>query len=124
MSKIVFKEESYRIIGVCMKVHNALGSGFKEAVYEEALEKELEIRSIDYKRQVRLPIYYNDEKLKKYYVADFVCCENILLEIKATEYIIKEHEKQLLNYLKTTRMPLGKLINFGEPSLRYRRYVC
>jgi len=123
MSDIIYKDESYVIIGACMEVHNSLGSGFKEAVYQEALEIEFEQRGIKYVRQKRLKLFYNEIPLSKYYIADFVCFDEIILEIKATGYIIKEHEKQLLNYLKSTKLKLGLLINFGETSIKFRRYI-
>jgi len=71
-NKILYKEESFKIMGACMKVHSSLGSGFLEAVYEEAIEKEFDIQKIPYEKQVKLELYYNDQKLKKHYRADFV----------------------------------------------------
>ena len=70
---ILYKEESYKIIGAAMAVHGELGSGFLEAVYQEALEKEFNIQDIPYKREVPLPIYYKGEKVNKFYTADFIC---------------------------------------------------
>ncbi|MFV5694936.1 GxxExxY protein [Flavobacterium sp. LB3P122] len=72
-NKILYKEESFAIIGACMKVHRLLGAGFLEAVYEEALEKEFQIQKIPFKRQVKLDLFYDNQKLKKQYRADFVC---------------------------------------------------
>lgn len=69
-NKILFKDESFKIIGACMKVHRSLGVGFSEAVYEEALEKEFLIQNIPYKRLLKLELYYENEKLNKYYRAD------------------------------------------------------
>lgn len=121
--KILFKEESFKIIGACMKVHRSLGVGFLEAVYEEALEKEFKIQSIPFKRQLKLELYYDKEKLNKYYRADFVCYDNIILEIKAVSHIPDIFYAQLINYLKCTKMELGMLINFGTPSLMYKRII-
>ena len=84
---IVFKEESFKIIGACMKVHRALGTGFLEAVYEEALEKEFQNQKIPFKKQVHLELYYENQKMKKQYRADFVCYDAIILEIKAVTLI-------------------------------------
>jgi len=121
--KILFKEESYKIIGACMKVHRSLGAGFLEAVYEEALEKECLIQNIPFKRQQKLELYYDNEKLNKYYRADFVCYDSIILEIKAVNHIPDAFYAQLKNYLKCTNMELGMLINFGLPSLTYKRIL-
>ena len=121
--EIVFKEESYKIIGACMKVHRVLGNGFLEAVYEEAMAKEFAKEDIPYKRQVKLNIYYDDQKLNKFYKADFICYDNIILEIKTVKYVPVAFQAQLKNYLTATKKELGILINFGEPSLTYKRIV-
>ena len=82
-NKILYKDESFAIIGACMKVHRSLGVGFLEAVYEEALEKEFHIQKIPFKRQVKLSLYYNKELMKKQFRANFVCYDTIVIEIKA-----------------------------------------
>jgi GxxExxY protein len=122
-SKIIYKEESYAIVGACMKVHRALGPGFLEAVYEEVVEKEFIIQKIPYKRQVQLNLYYEGVQLKKQYRADFVCYDSIIVELKAVTQIPSLFYAQLQNYLKCTNMELGLLINFGTPSLTYKRIV-
>lgn len=86
MAEILFKEESYAIIGACIKVHSELGAGFLEAVYQEALEKEFTKRNIPYQRQPKLALFFDGELLKKYYIADFLCYESIVLELKATPF--------------------------------------
>jgi len=123
MASIIYPEESYKIIGACMSVHNNLGPGFYEAVYQEALEYEFGIQHIPFTKQTKLRIRYNDIQLGKYYIADFVCYDFILLEIKATPIIYDSQNYQLLNYLKATSLELGILINFGEKSLKYKRMV-
>ena len=122
-SKIIYKDESYAIVGACMKVHRALGPGFLEAVYEEVVEKEFIVQNIPYKRQVKLELYYEGVQLKKYYRADFVCYDSIIVELKAVTQIPSVFYAQLQNYLKCTNMELGMLINFGTPSLTYKRIV-
>ncbi|MEC5166466.1 GxxExxY protein [Flavobacterium sp. PL11] len=122
-TKILYKDESFKIIGACMKVHRSLGAGFLEAVYEEALEKEFLLQNIPFKRQLKLELYYDNEKLKKQYRADFVCYSAIILELKAVSYIPDVFYAQLKNYLKCTKMELGMLINFGMSSLFYKRIV-
>lgn len=103
-NKILYKEESFAIIGACMKVHRSLGAGFLEAVYEEALEKEFHIQKIPFKRQVKLSLYYDKQLLKKQYRADFVCYDTIILEIKAVSQIAFPFYTQLTNYLKCTNL--------------------
>ena len=122
-SKILYKNESYSIVGACMKVHRALGPGFLEAVYEEVLEKEFIIQNIPFKKQVQLNLYYEGVKLKKHYRADFVCYDSIIVELKAVAQIPSVFYAQLQNYLKCTNMELGMLINFGTPSLTYKRIL-
>ena len=122
-TKILYKEESFKVIGACMKVHRSLGAGFLEAVYEEALEKEFILQNIPFKRQLKLELYYENEKLKKQYRADFVCYDAIILELKAVSHIPDVFYAQLKNYLKCTKMELGILINFGMSSLFYKRIV-
>ena len=120
---ILYKDESYKIIGASMAVHSELGSGFLEAVYQEALEKEFCIQEIPYKREVSIPIYYKGEKLLKSYIADFICYDNIVVELKAVSALSSEHKAQVLNYLKATNHKLGLLINFGERNLKYERLI-
>lgn len=106
-----------------MKVHSELGPGFLEAVYEEALKKEFQKMNIPYTKQSKLNIFYNNEKLKKSYRADFICFGKIIIEIKAVSIVPVVFLKQLKNYLKATNHELGLLINFGESSLNYKRIL-
>lgn len=122
-TKILYKEESYKIIGACMKVHRELGSGFLEAVYEEALKKEFDYSDIPFDSQVKLNIFYDGEQLNKYYRADFICYNKIILEVKSVTQIPISFYAQLKNYLAATKMELGMLINFGLPSLDYKRII-
>lgn len=121
--KILHKDESYKIIGICMNIHSNLGFGFLEAVYCEILEKEFIKNNIPYKREVKLDLFFNGEKLDKKYKADFVCYEDIILEIKSVSFLNETFKKQTLNYLKATNKKLGLLINFGEKSLKYKRII-
>ena len=120
---LLYKSESYRIVGAAMAVHRELGPGFLEAVYQEALEREFLSQKIPHLTQVPLKIMYKGKPLQKQYVADFVCYEKIIVELKALSELASEHEAQILNYLKATGHKLGILINFGEESLTYRRIV-
>jgi len=120
---LVYKEESYNIIGACMDVHSELGPGFLEAIYHEALLLELENRNIPYETNVKLRVSYKGKNLKKSYYADVICYGKIILELKAMEGLVSEHESQVINYLTATNYKLGLLINFGSKSLQYKRLV-
>jgi len=121
--ELVYKEEAYKIMGACMTVHRELGCGFLEAVYAEALEMELHSQDIPFKREVPISIEYKGQPLKKSYLADFICYDKVIIELKAVNYLESVHESQVLNYLKATGHKLGILVNFGEQSLKYKRLV-
>jgi len=123
MTELIFKEESYKIIGAAMEVHKELGAGFLESVYQEAFELELQKQSIPFEREKLLNIFYKGQKLKKRYMSDFVCYDEIVVELKALGELNSDHEAQILNYLKTSGLKLGLLINFGTRSLEYKRLV-
>ena len=120
---LLYEEETYLIIGAAMTVHQELGRGFLEAVYQEALEKEFKLRDIPYKREIPMTIYYKNEPLNKCYVADFICYEKIIVELKALSTLTTEHQAQVLNYLAATRLKLGLLLNFGKPNLEHKRII-
>ena len=110
---IVFKEESYKVVGAAFKVYNALGHGFLEAVYQEALEIEFQRQGIPYEREKELKIQYDGVELKQTYKADFVCFGKIIVELKAVSALDDAHRSQVYNYLHATSMKLGLLYNFG-----------
>ncbi len=120
---IIYKEESYAIIGACMEVHKELGAGFLEAVYHESLMIEFNKRNIPYEHEKELSIIYKDQVLEKKYYADFVCYGKIIIEVKALNELSTEHQAQVLNYLKATNFKLGILVNFGQQKLQYIRLV-
>lgn len=115
--------QTYAIIGACMAVHNELGPGFLEAVYQEALAIEFELRNIPFVSEKPLVIYYRGKALSKRYEADFVCHESIVLEIKALGELIPKHHAQTIHYLKATRFERGLLVNFGAPRLEVKRAI-
>ena len=121
--ELLYKEEVYQIIGCAMEVHRALGCGFFEAVYQEALEIEFSSRGIPNVREKELNILYKGQCLKKSYIADFVCFDKIIVELKALNELQDMHYAQLLNYLKASGYRLGLLLNFGELSLHYKRII-
>ena len=123
MSKLLYEKETYKIIGACMTVHKALGAGFLESVYQEALEKEFIKLGIPFVRHQKLIIFFDGQELKKYFVADFVCYKKIIVELKATSFLRQDDAKQLLNYLKATSFEIGLLINFGQHSLVWKRLI-
>ena len=111
---LIYQNESYAIRGAAMRVYNLLGSGFLEAVYQEALEIELDKRHVPYEKEKELDVYYDGIRLGKKYVADFVCYDKIILELKAVKELDDSHRSQIYNYLKATGFKLGFLINFGK----------
>ena len=123
MSDLLFEEETYKIIGACMGVHKNLGNGFLESVYQEALEKEMNKAEIPFERQKKIQVKYDDQYLDKYFMADFVCYDKIILELKAVSLLNNDHMAQVLNYLKATGYQLGLLINFGQTSLTWKRLI-
>ena len=123
MTELLYKSEVYQIIGAAMEVHRELGPGFLEAVYQEALEMEFQQRSIPYEREKPLTIYYKEIKLNKSYSADFLCFNNIIVELKALSQLTGDHESQLINYLKAIKLRVGVLINFGTESIEYKRMI-
>ncbi len=120
---LIYKKEAFEIIGAAMEVHRVLGCGFLEAVYHEALAIEFNKRKIPFEQEKIINIYYNNQILKKYYVADFVCYNKIIVEIKALSELTSDHQSQIINYLKATKLKLGLLINFGSKSLEYQRII-
>jgi len=114
---------TYSIIGAAMEVYNTLGCGFLEAVYQEALAVELAARGIPFRREVPLPISYRGQVLNTSYKADFICFDSVIVELKALEKITGIEHAQVLNYLKATGLEVGLLINFGELSLKWDRFV-
>ena len=116
-------ERTYKIIGAALEVHKELGCGFLEAVYQEALEREFGIQKIPFKSQPTLEILYKGKPLAKTYQPDFVCFDEIIVEIKAITSLSGIEEAQLINYLKAAKLKVGLLINFGSRSLEHKRFV-
>ena len=121
---LIYKNEVYDIIGACFDVYKELSCGLSEPIYQEALEIEFNLRGIPFEREKELVVYYKGRKLRKKYVADFVCYDDIIVELKALDNMTSKEVSQLLNYLHITKYPLGLLVNFGhEDELEWRRYV-
>ena len=120
---LLYKEEVYQIVGAAMEVHGILGPGFLEAVYHEALEIEFTERLIPFESHKLLKIPYKSHILRQPYEADFLVFEKIIVEIKALDKLISKNEAQIINYLKATKIKVGLLINFGEESLVWKRFI-
>jgi GxxExxY protein len=114
---------TFAIIGAAMEVHRVLGPGFLEPVYQEALAVEFGQRGVDFKRELELPVRYKGVELKTHYRADFVCYQEILVELKALAALGAAETSQVLNYLKATELPLALLLNFGSSSLQFHRFA-
>jgi len=116
-------QRTYKIIGAAIEVHKELGCGFLEAVYQEALGKEFAYQAIPFKPQPIIQIVYKGKPLDKTYQPDFVCYDEVIVEIKAISNLSGVEEAQLINYLKATELKVGLLINFGSKSLEHKRLV-
>ena len=115
--------ETFAIIGAAMEVHNTLGNGFLEAVYQDALEHEFTLRRIPFHREYGIPVFYKGLKLSSPYRGDFVCYETIIVEIKAVKRLTEVEDAQVLHYLKATGFTRALLFNFATPRLQYKRMV-
>ena len=123
-TELLFKEESYLIIGACFEVYREKGCGFLERVYRECMEIELRLQGIRFVAQKPLPLEYKGTPLRTIYEPDFVCYDKVVLELKAVKELADEHRAQLQNYLKATRLKLGLLVNFGHyPKIEVERIV-
>ena len=114
---------TYAVIGAAMEVHTQLGCGFLETVYHEALSIEMVSRNIAFKHEVELPIFYKGKCLQTFYRADFICFNEIIVELKALAEFGGVEKAQILNYLKATNLKVGLLLNFGAKSLEQQRFV-
>ena len=124
MAEIIYREESYKIVGACFEVYKAKGCGFTEPVYQECLALEFAMQGIPFISQPVIEMEYKGTKLEQYFRADFVCYDSIIIELKALSRLIDEHRSQVLNYLHANKFRLGLLINFGHhPRLEYERIV-
>ncbi len=119
---ILYKDLSYRIVGLAMQVHSELGPGFLEKVYENSLLVLFEENGIDARSQVPIPVEFHGRKVGDYF-ADIIVGDSMLLELKAQDRIAEIHKAQVLNYLKATSYRLGLLINFGKHRLESQRIV-
>ena len=124
MSDLIYPDECYKIVGACFEVYREKGCGFLESVFQECLHLEFELQGIPFDAQRVLRLEYKGRPLQQGFIADFVCYEKIILELKAVSRLADEHRAQVLNYLNATRYQLGLLVNFGHyPKLEWERIV-
>ena len=124
MTEILYKEECYRIQGAVFEVYKEMGCGFLEAVYQECIEKEFRNRDIPFARKLELCLHYKGEPLEQRHEPDLICYGKIIIELKAVKELCNEHRAQLMNYLKTTGLRLGLLVNFGHfPKAQIERMI-
>ena len=123
MTQMYRDPKTFKIIGAAMEVHRELGSGFLEAVYQEALSIEFGVRKIPFQKEIALPICYKEVILSASYRADFICYDDIIVELKAITQMSGKEESQVINYLKATRLKIGLLLNFGSGRLEYKRFI-
>ena len=121
---LLFKEEVYKIIGAAMSVHKELGPGLLEALYQEALEIEFIACKIPFVSEPKIIVHYKGVQLKKHYIPDFLVYGKIVVEIKAIKLLGEIENAQILNSTKCCKKDLGLLINFGETSLSWKRFIC
>lgn len=110
-------------MGAAFEVHREIGGGLSEEIYQESFEWELGLQQIAFQSKAELRVYYKGHLLNKRYIPDLYAFNDIVVELKAVRGLTSEHEQQLLNYMHITKKPLGYLINFGPPSLEWKRYI-
>ena len=123
MSEIIYKQESYNIIGVCMDVHNTLGMGFDEIIYKDAIEIEFKRLNIPYIREKEYNVHYKDIPLNRNFYVDFYVYDKINLEIKSKSMLVESHILQTKNYCACSKTKLGIVVNFGAAKLEYKRVL-
>jgi len=122
MADIIYEDLSFQVMSAVFEVHNVLGPGFLEKVYENALVKEFTLRGIQVETQKEINVSYKGDNIGRYY-ADILVDDKIIIELKAVDKLSRLNEAQLLNYLKATGIKLGYLINMGSKSVEYKRLV-
>jgi len=121
--KWLYKDLTKKIIGAAMEVHQILGPGFLEFVYQEALDHEFKLRKIPFDKHPKLDIYYKNMLITRKYEPDFIVDSKVIVEIKALSGLSGTEEAQLLNYLKASKLRVGLLLNFGAASLQIKRKI-
>ena len=123
MAELLYREETHKLIGLCMEIHRELGKGHDEVIYKDALVVELSRADIPFSREKKYEVIYKGIILPHFYFADFVVSDKVLFEAKAVEQLTDAHVKQVLNYLAASKLRVGLLINFGGDSLEWKRVI-
>ncbi|MBM3871685.1 MAG: GxxExxY protein [Verrucomicrobia bacterium] len=123
MAELLYREETHRLIGLCMEIHRELGKGHDEVIYKDALVVELSRAGIPFDREKKYEVHYKGVLLPHHYYADFVIWDKIIFEAKAVEKLTDSHIKQVLNYLAASKLRVGLLVNFGGDSLEWKRAI-
>ena len=123
MAELLYKDDTHRLIGLCMEIHRELGKGHDEVIYKDALVVELSRATIPFSREKKFEVKYKDVILPHFNYADFVIWDKILFEAKAVEKLTDAHVKQVLNYLAASKLRVGLLVNFGGDSLEWKRVI-
>lgn len=122
MATLLYKDESFKIIGACFEVYNQKGFGFTEPVYQECLAFEFSMQRIPFVAQPKIPLSYKGKTLSKCFKPDFICCDKIIVELKTLTELVDAHRAQAINYLNAIEFELAILVNFGQyPKLQYER---
>ena len=122
--QLIYPEECFAIRGAIYEVYREMGNGFREEIYQQCLEREFSYRGIPFDAKKELRVFYKGEPIEKTYIPDFFCYGKIIVEIKAVNALAKEHQVQLLNYLRLTKSRLGLLVNFASyPKATVEQYV-
>ena len=120
----LFKQEGYELVGAAMEVYNVMGAGYLEDVYQECLERELNLRAVPFESQPKLSLFYKGEQLYRYYRPDLYVFSGIVVELKALKKLGNDEMAQILNYMKGKEKQVGYLLNFGATKeLEWRRFV-
>jgi len=123
VSELLYKQECFQLVGLCMEIHRELGKGHDEVIYKDALVVELSRANIPFSRERKYEVTYKGVILPHHYFADFVVWDKIIFEAKAVEKLMDSHVKQVLNYLAASKLRLGLLVNFGGDSLEWKRVI-
>ncbi len=123
MGKLLYEDLTYKIIGAAQEVYKELGSGYLESVYEDALCYELDLKNLSYERQIELDVHYKDTVFERRFRADLLIKEKVIVENKAIKTITNQDESQLINYLKTYRLRVWLLFNYGAEKFEKVRRI-
>jgi GxxExxY protein len=124
VNQLIHQDETYQILGACFEVYKDKGCGFLEGVFQECLEIEFDLRGIPARPQVPMKLEYKGRPLRQSYIADFICYDKVIVELKAVSKLTDEHRAQVQNYLNATKLRVGLLVNFGHfPKVEHERFV-